>query len=64
MCMYLRVRVMCLFVCLVKPYLGAEKEGVLGFGKGMVKGVVGVAIKVRNPPSPPAALDRMYKSSP
>lgn len=31
----------------VQPYLGAEKEGVLGFGKGMVKGVVGVAIKVR-----------------
>lgn len=33
----------------VKPYLGAEKDGVLGFGKGMVKGVVGVAIKVRSP---------------
>lgn len=30
-----------------QPYLGAEKEGVLGFGKGMVKGVVGVAVKVR-----------------
>lgn len=33
---------------MIQPYLGAEKEGVLGFGKGMVKGVVGVAVKVRN----------------
>lgn len=43
----LRLRYLCCYCVVFQPYLGAEKEGVLGFGKGMVKGVMGVAVKVR-----------------